>query len=267
MISSPIYSTPYVNEEDDSSNNIENNALNFDDINNKIIHESNFQKIDSKKEVPKEILDPNKQMTSSSSLNNKKKSEEKIFYIIKIKPKNKRGLKPKKKNSTRNHIRNSKDNIITKILVYFSNSSIKTINLRIKKNMKKELKKVKPFFKKEKYEPLYNYFMNKTFGEMLSKEISDKYKTEKNKKYNAEIIKKIYEENKDEELIELLNKKIEIIYKIYIGEINEEKYNDFFNLKKDINELAKKDKIYDEKYYNRYKMEADKLLYTLSKYK
>ena len=193
-----------------------------------------------------------------------------IFLIKKIKKpqKKKRGPKPTKKNikRDRNHIRYSKDLIIRKILVHFLISSIKTMNQRIKKNnIKKKLKKLKPIFKTKKYELIYNYFMTKTFGEMLSEEISEKYKNEENKKYNEEIIKKIYEENKDNEIIELFNKKVEIIYKIYVGKTNEEKYSDFFKLEKDINNLAQKDTINDIEYYDKYGKEAKDLLDTLKK--
>lgn len=202
--------------------------------------ESNFP-------FPSNNINPIKPDTSPSDLDNdiityidpidKNKSKKKSKKIFECKEKKRRGPRPnKKKIRPRNHDKKSRDNIHNKIIQYFSVFIVKRFNAR--KKCSPNLKKLKPILKKYSTQDLlYNYMINTTIGEMLSQEISSKYK--KGKKdddnyyinYNKKIIKNIYDNKEtNKELIEILNLKIDDMFRIFIGENKEKKYNDFYGL-------------------------------------
>ena len=99
-------------------------------------------------------------------------------------------------------------------------------------------------------------YFSMTLREFFSSDLSGKY-TKMDKKYNKKNIDILIKENKEKEIIKLLNKTLEEVYEIYINkEIPE------FSLEHDLNIIEKKDGNY---YKNRYKEIALKLIRYLKK--
>ena len=71
--------------------------------------------------------------------------------------------------------------------------------------------------------------------QFFSSDLSGKHK-KINKNYNRNNIDKLYEEDKEKDIIELMNKTLEEVYKIYISNKIPE-----FNLYNDLNEIKEKE--------------------------
>ena len=71
-----------------------------------------------------------------------------------------------------------------------------------------ELKKIDNGIVKDAGSKLNKDLLDKKLKDILSLNISAKYKNIKNKEYNKEIIEKIYEENNNQNVIDILNMKL-----------------------------------------------------------
>ena len=126
------------------------------------------------------------------------------------------------------HDKESKDNIVKKVIRNFLKNILKKLNNRIKHNEK--LKKIESNLIHCKYKDKYNYIISTTIREMLSEEISKRFINirKDNIYYNRSIIKNIYQNKKqNKDLINIFDFKIIDVYNIYIGKQKEEKYCDF----------------------------------------
>jgi hypothetical protein len=111
----------------------------------------------------------------------------------------KRGRKIEKENSKykREHKRDSPDNILRKIQVHFLNFIVYFLNIiLINFNFKQKLVNLDYNFKKGIKKESINALKSKSIGELISGEISKKYKS-KDKNFNQ----KIYKEIKDDKII------------------------------------------------------------------
>ena len=111
-----------------------------------------------------------------------KKEKETIFFTKKIKKK-KRGPKPIYfDRGGKKHDKESKDNIVKKVIRNFLKNILKKLNNKIKHNEK--LKKIESNLIHYTYKDKYYYIISTTIREMLSEEISKRFiNTNKQKKY------------------------------------------------------------------------------------
>ena len=195
--------------------------------------------------------DSNGQKINNNNLNNngdkfindnlllgKKRKKEKIYKITKVpNPNNKSTLKQNKKGRKKkietfkgNHTKHTADNIIRKIKCHFFNHIHNSLN----KNLvdKKQVFYKLDNFINENLKKDYNLkLMKMTIKDIfLTSNISSKYK-KKGNDINKKLIEKIYSNNKETEIIKILNK-------TYI-----ETYNDLINNDLDnfCNVIVKKD--------------------------
>ena len=127
----------------------------------------------------------------------------KFFNINKQSKTSKLGRKSKRENSYGKHTKFGDDNIIRRIKVKFIDSSLNYINEQFKnKNLK--LLKIVGNQAKEINKNKNLLWLKKTMKEVFYEDISKKtYNSNKN--YNRELIDKIYFENDEKKVIELLN--------------------------------------------------------------
>ena len=151
-----------------------------------------------------------------------KKEKETIFFTKKIKKK-KRGPKPIYfDRGGKKHDKESKDNIVKKVIRNFLKNILKKLNNKIKHNEK--LKKIESNLIHYTYKDKYYYIISTTIREMLSEEISKRYINirKDNIYYNRNIIKNIFQNKKqNKDLINFFNLKIIDVYNIYIGKQKE----------------------------------------------
>ena len=200
--------------------------------------------------------------------NKNKKSynhKELIFDIKHIKKKGR--ISKNDKNSKGNHDKNSPDNIIRKIKAGFYRNIVEYVNYIYEESSKNKCpnKKINQKFiqkidssesKKIKKEDNLKWFSIK-LKEMLSAKISSKctnYKSD----YNKKQIEKIYKKNEYKELIEILEKEVRDIYKMYC---NDTEIKGFKTLKNEIDDLRKdmeknKEDINVDEYLEKYKKYA-----------
>ena len=200
--------------------------------------------------------------------NKNKKSynhKELIFDIKHIKKKGR--ISKNDKNSKGNHDKNSPDNIIRKIKAGFYRNIVEYVNYIYEESSKNKCpnKKINQKFiqkidssesKKIKKEDNLKWFSLK-LKEMLSAKISSKctnYKSD----YNKKQIEKIYKKNEYKELIEILEKEVRDIYKMYC---NDTEIKGFKTLKNEIDDLRKdmeknKEDINVDEYLEKYKKYA-----------
>ena len=242
---------PYLffNKTLNSNNFLENDNKNYFEINNIEKEEtypySNFllnnkRKRDEKIEdneniVPeqvKEIVDI-KNSNNKEDLKDKKEIKEnkmnnKELFIIKNKRKPKKQNKDakygrkkqeKKNNGEKgNHNRYSEDNIIRKIKSFFGKSIYKYINKSLKDS---KILKLEIDINKNLKRDLNIKLFKKTLKEIYSEsKISNKYINEK-PEHNRDLIKKIYLENKEIEVIKILNLTYLEAFNIFRGKLNE----------------------------------------------
>ena len=226
---------------------------NYDDIGD-IINEKNEKEI---KDYTLNNKDENKNISHQSKcvdvLNNKK---EIIFNIFKERKK-KFGRKKKKSGLLGKHNKYCIDNIIRKVKAKLIDSSFNYINKKFK-NKKLCLLKIIGAQSKEINRNKNLLWLNKTLKDIFYEDISKKANNP-NKNYNRELIDKIYKENNEKEVIELLNITI-LEYLEFYTSINN--ITDMKQLNDDINELKSIGE--SENYTNEYKRVSENF-YTIIK--
>ena len=205
-------------------------------------------------------------ITKSSTLYKRKK----IFNIFKEKKKQKPTIKiigrKKKIDITRNgnddydnnkeyHSKMKEDNLIQKIKVVFVNSSMNFINKRhknykIKINQKYErlVYKIKSEFAQVIKKDENLKFLQTSIRDLFSSDLSEKY-SKQIKDFNRNQIAQLYRDNKEKEVIEILDKTVNCLLNDYA----EGKYKDEgFSLDIDLNEIKEKMEKNNEKNINNY---------------
>ena len=150
-----------------------------------------------------------------------------------------RGRKKKgEKTSEKTHDKNSSDIIKPKLKRRFIQSAMNYINYLYNKSLKDNKGKTKKFLRKIKTDfsnsNNLKYF-SKTLRQFFSSDLSGKHK-KINKNYNRNNIDKLYEEDKEKDIIKLMNETLEEVFKIYISNKIPE-----FNLYNDLNEIKEKE--------------------------
>ena len=184
----------------DLESEIEDGTISFSKMNEKNIPAFESQK--SKNSSIEEIDEDE----SEFYVNKREESLNKIFQVearndsSSTNSTNKKRGRMKKKQNTkykREHTRDSPDNILRKIQVHFINFIVYFLNVILKNfNFKQKFMKLDYEFKKGIKKEILNILKSKNLAELISQEISNKYKT-KNKKYN----KNIYDEIKNFKVI------------------------------------------------------------------
>ena len=205
-------------------------------------------------------------ITKSSTLYKRKK----IFNIFKEKKKQKPTIKiigrKKKIDISRNgnddydnnkeyHSKMKEDNLIQKIKVVFVNSSMNFINKRhknykIKINQKYErlVYKIKSEFAQVIKKDENLKFLQTSIRALFSSDLSEKY-SKQIKDFNRNQIAQLYRDNKEKEVIEILDKTVNCLLNDYA----EGKYKDEgFSLDIDLNEIKEKMEKNNEKNINNY---------------
>ena len=205
-------------------------------------------------------------ITKSSTLYKRKK----IFNIFKEKKKQKPTIKiigrKKKRVASRNgnddydnnkeyHSKMKEDNLIQKIKVVFVNSSMNFINKRhknykIKINQKYErlVYKIKSEFAQVIKKDENLKFLQTSIRDLFSSDLSEKY-SKQIKDFNRNQIAQLYRDNKEKEVIEILDKTVNCLLNDYA----EGKYKDEgFSLDIDLNEIKEKMEKNNEKNINNY---------------
>lgn len=205
-------------------------------------------------------------ITKSSTLYKRKK----IFNIFKEKKKQKPIIKiigrKKKIDISRNgnddydnnkeyHSKMKEDNLIQKIKVVFVNSSMNFINKRhknykIKINQKYErlVYKIKSEFAQVIKKDENLKFLQTSIRDLFSSDLSEKY-SKQIKDFNRNQIAQLYRDNKEKEVIEILDKTVNCLLNDYA----EGKYKDEgFSLDIDLNEIKEKMEKNNEKNINNY---------------
>ena len=160
-------------------------------------------------EQEKEIVDTKNLNDKEDLKDMKEKKENKINNkpLFKTKEQNKipfgrKKQEEKNKGVKGNHNRYSEDNIIRKIKSFFGKSIYKYINKSLKDS---KILKLEIDINKNLKRDLNIKLFKKTLKEIyLESKISNKYKDEK-QGHNIDLIKKIYSENKEIEVIKILN--------------------------------------------------------------
>jgi len=181
----------------------------------------------------------------------------KLYYIEKTKSKilkRKRGRLPKNKTLSYKlkHSKLSKDDIIQKIIKNLKNIAFNYINKLYKKNNKD--KKSEPLLRSIDSKE-YNVFSNQKIYELFHKKLADLFSADISKRnsnflskhskdYNKVVIETLIKENKEKNVIRVLNLTLRDIYENYINnEIPE------FNFENDLIKIEKKEgKEYKDKY-------------------
>ena len=197
--------------------------------------------------------------------NNNNCRKEKIFKIKKIRQiLGRRKLnQPQLYSCGANHTKFGEDNIVRKIKIYFTNSTMSYINQKYIeftgiKSKKRLLGRIKPNFtiawtKKENQE-----YLSKQIKNIFSEKLSTKCRRFPNN-YNQKQITKIFKNGKAHEVIDILNSSVQDMYKKYIDEIN---IIPGYNLKYDLKEIEKRN---GKEYAKLYKNIAMNLLEILNK--
>ena len=226
-----------------------------------------FEKEKTKEEQKEEnikkeeiVTDKDEDKTRSTSKKHKTsnleliKKNEKIFDIIKYKVHDKFG----------------QDNIIRKIKRAFIKSLIDYINKiygeyqrrNNHKNIKKLLKRISPKTVTEIKKQNNLKWLNSTIKDILSKEISTKYKDNNGfYNYNEKQINKLFKDGKAKDVIDILEKTVRDLYNIFINkEDNNETLEGFETLEdniQNIREKMKKEGKFDiESYLYKYRTTA-----------
>ena len=168
-------------------------------------------------------------------LDSSNKNQNFLFTLDHKNKKNKKGRKALNETEKGDHDKFKPDNIRRKIKTYFIKYVIAFLNsIIIDKNM--SFIQLDPYISTNVYIDFNKQLLKATLKQIILKvDISKKYKTKYNNFINRDIIKKLYEDNKNEEIIKILNLTYGEVFDIFIREINEE-----FNNKKIDNELLDK---------------------------
>ena len=193
--------------------------------------------------------------TNNTIINTKTQIEKnKIFDIKKVSKRigRRKHDKPELYKYEAVHTKYRQDNIIQKIKIHFINSTMDLINREYNEYLnidskKRLLQKIKPNFTKIWTKKGNQEFLEKKLKDVFSEELSERCSTFHDKKnYNKEQIEKLYEKNKAKNVINILDKSLKEMYRIYIMENNGMKE---YNLKYDLIQIEQKNgKEYAQEY-------------------
>ena len=193
--------------------------------------------------------------TNNTIINTKTQIEKiKIFDIKKVSKRigRRKHDKPELYKYEAVHTKYRQDNIIQKIKIHFINSTMDLINRKYNEYLnidskKRLLQKIKPNFTKIWKKKGNQEFLEKKLKDVFSEELSERCSTFHDKKnYNKEQIEKLYEKNKAKNVINILDKSLKEMYRIYIMENNGMKE---YNLKYDLIQIEQKNgKEYAQEY-------------------
>jgi hypothetical protein len=193
--------------------------------------------------------------TNNTIINTKTQIEKnKIFDIKKVSKRigRRKHDKPELYKYEAVHTKYRQDNIIQKIKIHFINSTMDLINRIYNEYLnidskKRLLQKIKPNFTKIWTKKGNQKFLEKKLKDVFSEELSERCSTFHDKKnYNKEQIEKLYEKNKAKNVINILDKSLKEMYRIYIMENNGMKE---YNLKYDLIQIEQKNgKEYAQEY-------------------
>ena len=193
--------------------------------------------------------------TNNTIINTKTQIEKnKIFDIKKVSKRigRRKHDKPELYKYEAVHTKYRQDNIIQKIKIHFINSTMDLINRIYNEYLnidskKRLLQKIKPNFTKIWKKKGNQEFLEKKLKDVFSEELSERCSTFHDKKnYNKEQIEKLYEKNKAKNVINILDKSLKEMYRIYIMENNGMKE---YNLKYDLIQIEQKNgKEYAQEY-------------------
>ena len=193
--------------------------------------------------------------TNNTIINTKTQIEKnKIFDIKKVSKRigRRKHDKPELYKYEAVHTKYRQDNIIQKIKIHFINSTMDLINREYNEYLnidskKRLLQKIKPNFTKIWRKKGNQEFLEKKLKDVFSEELSERCSTFHDKKnYNKEQIEKLYEKNKAKNVINILDKSLKEMYRIYIMENNGMKE---YNLKYDLIQIEQKNgKEYAQEY-------------------
>ena len=205
------------------------------------------------------------EITKSTEPNETENQKKSLIFDIKKVNKNKGRRKqshPELYKEDAVHTKFREDNIINKIKIYFINSTMSLINKKYSEYLKAKpgkrlLQKIKPNYSKIYKKKETQEFFNKKLSIIFSEELSGRCSTFENKKnYNKIQIDNLIEKNKAKEVINLLNKRLEEIYEIYITNDTNKKIEGY-HLETDLEQIKLKN---GEDYAQMYKETALNLL-------
>ena len=175
----------------------------------------------------------------------------KIFTIKKIM---KLGRIKKNSDKKGKHDKYKRDNIIRRFKVHLMNSIYEYINslFLINKNCenkRKIIKKLSSLDTKSICKKDNINWLNSSIRNVFSKNITSKL-LKFNKDYNKKLIDLIYQQNKEIDVIKILNKTIREMWLVYINDDVDKSYNGFSTLKDDLDKLRERGET--ESYINHY---------------
>lgn len=228
---------------------------------NQISAQNNYEPVFQELYEITKSTEPNEPNEPNESENQKKS----LIFDIKKVNKNKGRRKqshPELYKDEAVHTKFREDNVINKIKIYFINSTMSLINKKYSEYLKAKpgkrlLQKIKPNYSKiYKKKETQEFFMKK-ISEVFSEELSGRCSTFENKKnYNKIQIDTLIEKNKAKDVINLLNKRLEEMYEIYITNDNNKKIGGY-HLENDLEQIKLKN---GEDYAKMYKETAINLL-------
>lgn len=205
------------------------------------------------------------EITKSTEPNETENQKKSLIFDIKKVNKNKGRRKqshPELYKEDAVHTKFREDNVINKIKIYFINSTMSLINKKYSEYLKAKpgkrlLQKIKPNYSKIYKKKETQEFFNKNLSVIFSEELSGRCSTFENKKnYNKIQIDNLIEKNKAKEVINLLNKRLEEMYEIYITNDTNKKIEGY-HLETDLEQIKLKN---GEDYAQMYKETALNLL-------
>lgn len=228
-----------INLDSNNSNNQlkkENNYIN-ENNNNNLDYNSRNNELGKEKQNIKEIKENiNDNQQNLFIIIDSKEEKEKIFKIEKDK---KKGRK-KKGVKTGNHTKGSEDNKILKIKAFFGKKIYIFLRDKIKRKMNKKLLKLEKSINKNLKKDFNMKLFNQSLGYIYKTyNISNKYLTEDkiengrihkkrtDKSQNEKLINKIYKENKEKDIIHILNLTYMDLFQILIRKKDVENKKEF----------------------------------------
>jgi hypothetical protein len=205
------------------------------------------------------------EITKSTEPNETENQKKSLIFDIKKVNKNKGRRKqshPELYKEDAVHTKFREDNVINKIKIYFINSTMSLINKKYSEYLKAKpgkrlLQKIKPNYSKIYKKKETQEFFMKEVKEIFSEELSGRCSTFEDKKnYNKIQIDTLIEKNKAKEVINLLNKRLEEIYEIYITNDPNKKIEGY-HLENDLEQIKLKN---GDDYAKMYKETAVNLL-------
>ena len=197
--------------------------------------------------------------------NNNNCRKEKIFKIKKIRQiLGRRKLnQPQLYSCGANHTKFGEDNIVRKIKIYFTNSTMSYINQKYIeftgiKSKKRLLGRIKPNFTIAWTKKENQAYLSKQIKNIFSEKLSTKFRRFPNN-YNQKQIAKIFKNGKAHEVIDILNSSVQDMYNKYIDEKN---IIPGYNLQYDLKEIEKRN---GKEYAKLYKSIALDLIEILNK--